>query len=107
MDADVEQILTAAGVAGNFYGQAMVAMSLYVTAVSGYLLVFTHHWGLNWTTNQPGMGDYQTVTLYPKSSTTWFLPLPKEAALVFELFLPESSCHQVFGLSKYAPVVGS
>lgn len=39
MDADVEQIVTVAAVAGDFYGQAMVAMSLYVTAVSGYLLV--------------------------------------------------------------------
>ena len=39
MEADVEQIIAVGEMVGEFYGQAMVAMSLYVTAVSGYLLV--------------------------------------------------------------------
>jgi TRAP-type C4-dicarboxylate transport system permease small subunit len=39
MEADAETVIAVAETVGEFYGQAMVAMSLYVTAVSGYLLV--------------------------------------------------------------------
>ena len=38
MGADAERIVAVAETVGEFYGQAMVAMSLCVTAVSGYLL---------------------------------------------------------------------
>ena len=39
MDADTEQILMTASLVSDMFAYAMTAMTLYVTAVSGYLLV--------------------------------------------------------------------